>query len=268
MKKCCRILALIFIFNCFNQVLAQDGDGADALAKQLQNPVASLISVPIQANYDMNIGSEEGTQFLTNVQPVIPISISENWNLIGRAIVPIIKQCDVRGNSGKDSGLGDAVISGFFSPKAPTKGGIIWGVGPVLLVPTATKDILGTEKFGLGPTAVALKQIKSLTVGCLVNHIWSVAGADTRADVNATFFQPFIAKNFSGGYALAFNTELTQNWDYDATSGTFHIVASKVVSFGSQMAQVFAGPRIHYGNGNNAEWGIRAGLTLLFPTKS
>lgn len=268
MKSFYQILLLIVLSLGSIEITAQDGSGADDLAKQLQNPVANLISVPFQANYDLNVGPEDGTKFLTNVQPVIPISISENWNLIGRAIIPIVKQCDVNGNSGKQSGLGDAVISGFFSPKAPTKGGLIWGVGPAILAPTATKDELGSEKFGLGPTAVALKQIKSVTVGCLVNHIWSVAGKDDRADVNATFFQPFIAKNFSGGYALAFNTELTQNWDYDATSGTFHIVASKVVSFGSQMTQIFAGPRIHYGNGNPAEWGIRAGITLLFPTKS
>lgn len=267
MKKIYNVLTLAALSLYTLNLSAQDGSGADNLAKQLQNPVANLISVPFQANYDLNVGPNDGTKFLTNVQPVIPISISENWNLIGRAILPIIKQCDVNGNSGKQSGLGDAVISGFFSPKAPTKGGLIWGVGPVILAPTATKDELGLDKFGLGPTAVALKQMNSVTIGCLVNHIWSVGGKGN-TDVNATFFQPFIAKNFSGGYALAFNTELTQNWDYDATSGTFHIVASKVVSFGSQMTQIFAGPRIHYGNGNPAEWGIRAGITLLFPTKS
>ena len=242
-----------------------DGPSADELAKKLQNPVASLISVPFQGNMDFGVGPDDGTRFTMNIQPVIPISISENWNLIGRAILPVISQSDVFGNSGNQTGLGDAVISGFFSPKEPTKGGIIWGAGPVMLVPTATDDLLGTKKFGLGPTGVILKQIGSNTVGALVNHIWSVAGNQDRADVNATFLQPFIAHNFSGGYALAFNTEFTQNWEADTSSGSFHLVGSKVVSLGSQLAQVFVGPRIHYGNGNAADWGIRGGLTLLFP---
>lgn len=194
---------------------------ADELAQKLLNPVASLISVPFQGNFDYGIGPNNGSRFTMNIQPVIPLSISEDWNLIARAILPVISQEDVFGNSGSQFGLGDAVISGFFSPKAPTAGGIIWGVGPALLIPTATDNLLGTEKFGVGPTAVILKQAGSLTIGALVNHIWSVAGADDRSDVSSTFIQPFIAKNFSGGYALALNTELTQNWENQATQGFF-----------------------------------------------
>jgi hypothetical protein len=193
------------------------------------------------------------------------MSISEDWNLIGRVILPIISQTDVFGESGTQSGLGDAVISAFFSPKEPTSGGLIWGAGPVLLVPTATDDLLGTGKFGIGPTAVGLKQIGDLTVGALVNHIWSIAGDEDRGDVNTTFFQPFVAKNFTGGYALAVNTELSQSWDNDATNGTINIIGSKVISLGSQLAQVSIGPRIPYGNANTASWGFRAQFILLFP---
>ena len=235
------------------------------LAKQLQNPISSLISVPFQGNFDFGVGVADGSRFTLNIQPVIPISICEDWNLIARVILPFISQSDIAGNSNSQTGLGDAVISGFLSPKAPTSGGFIWGVGPVLLVPTATDDLLGTEKFGIGPTAVALKQSGSITFGALVNHIWSVAGSDDRADVNATFVQPFLAKNFKGGYALTMNTEITQNWDFDATTGYLHLIGSKVTSIGKQMTQFFVGPRIPYGNGNSADWGLRAGLVLLFP---
>ncbi|HKJ48537.1 MAG TPA: hypothetical protein VJ973_05580 [Christiangramia sp.] len=253
--------------------LAQEGDlqqetstsSADELAKKLQNPIASLISVPFQANFDFGIGPADGSRFLMNIQPVIPMSLSEDWNLIARVILPITSQNDVFGMSGNQTGLGDAVVSSFFSPKEPTSGGLIWGAGPVLLVPTATDELLGTEKFGIGPTAVGLKQIGDLTVGALVNHIWSVAGDDDRADVNATFIQPFIAKNFSGGYALTLNTELTQSWDYNATSGYLHLIGSKVVQIGPQLAQVAIGPRIPYGNANTADWGFRAAFVLLFP---
>ncbi|WP_223033760.1 hypothetical protein [Hanstruepera marina] len=243
----------------------QEISQADKLAKQLQNPVASLISVPFQGNFDFGIGSKNGSRMTLNIQPVIPISISENWNLIGRIILPVISQNNLYGNSGSQFGLSDAVVSGFFSPKEPTSGGLIWGAGPVFLIPTATDNLLGTEKFGVGPTAVVLKQAGQFTFGALVNHIWSVAGNDSRADVNNTFLQPFFAKNFKGGYALTLNTELTQNWDTDSTSGFLHLIGAKVFNIGKQLTQAFIGPRIPYGNGNTTSWGFRAGIVLLFP---
>ncbi|WP_250433923.1 hypothetical protein [Hanstruepera flava] len=243
----------------------QEISQADKLAKQLQNPVASLISVPFQGNFDFGIGSENGSRMTLNIQPVIPISISGNWNLIGRVILPVISQNNVYGNSGSQFGLSDAVVSGFFSPKEPTSGGLIWGAGPVFLVPTATDNLLGTEKFGMGPTAVVLKQAGKFTIGALVNHIWSVAGSNNRADVNNTFLQPFIAKNIKGGYSITLNTELTQNWEADATSGSLHLIGAKVFSIGKQLTQFAIGPRIPYGNANTADWGFRAMIVLLFP---
>ncbi|PNQ73779.1 hypothetical protein C1T31_05445 [Hanstruepera neustonica] len=264
---------LLFIFcYCFtfsqnteNNEEAPQESQADALAKQLQNPVASLISVPFQGNFDFGIGAANGSRMTLNIQPVVPISLSENWNLIGRVILPVISQQDVQGNSGSQFGLSDAVVSGFFSPKEPTSGGLIWGAGPVFLVPTATDNRLGTEKFGMGPTVVMLKQAGQFTIGALANHIWSVAGSDNRADVNNTFLQPFIARNFKGGYSLTINTELTQNWDADATSGSLHLIGAKVFSIGKQLTQFAIGPRIPYGNANTADWGFRAMIVLLFP---
>ncbi|THD65689.1 transporter [Robertkochia marina] len=241
------------------------GSDADALAKQLQNPVASLISVPFQFNFDFGIGPDDGTRMIMNFQPVVPISISEDWNLIGRVILPVIWQQDCVPCDDDQFGLGDAVVSAFFSPKDPGPSGIIWGVGPVLLVPTATDDLLGQEKFGIGPTAVVLKQFGSLTAGALANHIWSVAGNSDRADVNASFFQPFLAQNFPGGWAVSVNTEIAQDWDNDLTNGTLNLTGSKVTSIGSQLVNIFIGPRFPYGNGNPADWGFRTGIVLLFP---
>lgn len=272
MKKLTLIsIALFTISIAFAQENPQVDAGAapsdaDALAKQLQNPIASLISVPFQGNFDFGYEPNDGSRVLVNIQPVIPVSISKDWNLITRVILPVLSQTDVYGESGNQFGLGDAVISGFFSPKAPSSGGLIWGLGPVFSVPTATDNLLGSEKFGVGPTAVALKQVGKVTVGFLVNHVWSVAGSDDRADINNSFFQPFLAKNFPGGYAVNINTELTQNWDADATSGTINIGGSKVIVLGKQRAQIAAGPRIPYGNGNNSDWGFRAQFTLLFPS--
>lgn len=262
------LIVLLLLFSpliSLAQEEEQEGaPSAEELAKKLQNPVASLISVPFQGNFDFGVGPDDGRRFTLNVQPVIPLSISQDWNLIARVILPFIHQNDVFGNSGRQTGLGDAVVSAFFSPKEPTSGGLIWGAGPVFLVPTATDD-LGTKKFGIGPTGVVLKQIGDITVGALANHIWSVAGDDDMPDVNSTFLQPFVAKNFAGGYAITLNTELTQSWDYDATSGTINLTGSKVISIGNQLAQVALGPRIPYGNANTSEWGFRAVFVLLFP---
>ena len=132
-------------------------DSADELAKKLSNPVASLISVPMQYNVDFDIGSENGTKHYLNIQPVIPHSLSEHTNLITRVIMPVIHQDDIFGDSGSQFGLGDITPSFFFSPKEPV-GGWILGAGPVFLLPTATDELLGGEKWGAGPTVLALQQ--------------------------------------------------------------------------------------------------------------
>jgi len=169
-------------------------DQAVELAKKLANPIASLISVPMQYNYDEYGGVNDGASVdRLNIQPVIPFSISEDWNLITRTIVPLVDQQGFPSNAMNESGLGDVVASQFFSPKAPTANGWIWGAGPVELLPTASDEALGAEKWGLGPTAVALKQVGPWTIGGLANHIWSVGGDDDRADINATFVQPFVS---------------------------------------------------------------------------
>ncbi|WP_375582351.1 hypothetical protein [Cyclobacterium xiamenense] len=264
MHRLLLILGLVFIYT-ISKAQEKEKSAADDLAKQLQNPVASLVSVPFQNNFDFGIGPADGSRYTMNFQPVIPMSIGEDWNLIARAIVPIVAQKNVLGESGSQTGLGDVLLSGFFSPKDPTSGGLIWGVGPAFLVPTATHSLLGTDKFGLGPTAVALKQSGMTSFGALVNHLWSVAGNENRSDINATFFQPFVAQNFPGGKALTLNTEMTRNWSARSTSGTVNFVASQVFTLGKQATQLALGPRLHYGAGNTASWGFRAVLVLLFP---
>ena len=168
-------------------------DDETDIAKQLANPVAALISVPLQLNYDSDYGvDDEGSVLRLNVQPVIPFSLNDDWNLISRTILPIVDQNDVPFSGVSEFGLSDTVQSFFFSPKAPTASGWIWGAGPVLLVPTATDDVLGSKKWGIGPTAVALKQQGPWTYGGLANHIESFAGDSDRADISATFLQPFL----------------------------------------------------------------------------
>ena len=150
---------------------APPGENAE-LAQELSNPLADLMTIPIQMNYDRGIGpSDDGWKLQTNIQPVIPFHLNEDWNLISRTIMPVIYQDDLFPGSGSDFGLGDINLSLFFSPRKPTSGGITWGIGPVLLLPTATDDLLGADKWGAGPAVVALTIRGPWTVGFLGNHI-------------------------------------------------------------------------------------------------
>jgi len=188
---------------------------AQELAKKLANPIANLISFPIQMNFDSGYGSADGTRFVTNVQPVVPVELNKTWNLISRTILPVIQQSNIAGASGGQFGIGDVLQSAFFSPQAPTKGGIIWGAGPVFLLPTATNSLMGGKKWGVGPTFVALKQTRGTTIGLLMNHVFSVAGDDDRADISSTYAQPFWAYTTKKATTYMVNTETTYNWKAD-----------------------------------------------------
>lgn len=248
---------------------AASADNAAELAQKLSNPVSSLISVPFQFNYDEGYGpDDDGYRLTLNIQPVIPFSISDDWNLISRTIVPLIYQDDVVPGEGSQFGIGDILQSLFFSPKKPTDNGLIWGVGPVLLLPTATSDLLGSEKFGIGPTAVLLKQHNGWTYGALANHVWSVAGESDRADVNSTFLQPFLSYTTSSAWTFTLNTESTYDWEAEEWSVPIHFMVSKLLKFGDQHVQFFIGARYWADSppGGPDGFGLRLGFTLLFPT--
>ena len=242
---------------------------ADELAKQLSNPIASLVSVPIQINDDEELGpAKEGSKILVNIQPVIPVSISDDWNMISRTIVPIVRLEDASQEPGTQSGLGDVLQSLFFSPKAPTASGWIWGVGPVLLAPTASDDLLGSEKWGTGPTVVVLKQTPNgWTYGALANHVWSFAGDDERPDVSSTFLQPFLAKGLGLGRTLSVNFESSYDWKAEQWTVPLNLGYSKVARIGDQLVSYQGGIRYYFdAPDGGAEWGLRFTFTLLRPS--
>lgn len=272
--RCFRFLVLLVAamgsqtFDAFAQDTTAPTNAADPaeLAKKLANPVASLISVPFQNNTDVGIGSYKGSKNILNVQPVIPVKLTQKLNLIARVVLPIISQHDITGENTTQSGLSDAVVSGFVSP-AEAKNGLVWGAGPAFLVPTATNDFLGTKKFGVGPTALILRQANGWTYGALVNQIWSVAGDETRAAVNQLYLQPFVVRNWKSGAGVGLSSEITQNWEA-ATSSVFILPSiSGITKLGKQIVSLALGPRIQVAapGGNKANFGVRAALTFVFP---
>lgn len=245
---------------------AGGGSNAAELAKKLANPVASLISVPFQFNYDEGFGPKDAYKLTLNIQPVVPISLDEEWNLIIRTIVPVVYQDSLADGIGSKFGLGDTVQSFFFSPKAPTSGGWIWGVGPVFLWPTGTDDILGSEKWGAGPTGLILRQEKGWTYGMLANHIWSYAGDGDRRSVNATFLQPFLVYTFPTATGIGINTESTYDWSDSQWTVPINVFINQVVKFGKQPVQFQIGPRFYAETPDGGpEWGVRFAMTFLFP---
>jgi hypothetical protein len=247
-------------------VLAQE-DPAE-LAKKLSNPSSELISVPFQLNYDEDIGPvEDGKRLSLFTNPVIPFELNRDWNIISRTLLPVVWQDDIFPGSGSQFGIGDIVQSLFFSPKAPTTGGWIWGAGPVFLLPTGSDDLLTADKWGAGPTGVVLRQHGPWTFGMLANHIWSFAGDSGRADVNNTFLQPFLAYTTPTAWTFSLNTESTYDWKNEEWSVPIHGVVTKVTKIGNQMVSVGGGVRYWADSPPSGPEGLgfRFLFTLLLP---
>jgi len=271
-------LALATSTLCAQETVTDDKAAAAELAKKLANPVASLISVPIQNNWDFGIGSANAMRYTANIQPVIPFSLGEDWNLITRTIVPVIyAESPVKGGS-DHSGLGDVVQSFFFSPKAPVSGWIV-AAGPVMLYPTATDQALGFGKWGAGPTALVLQQNQGWTYGVLANHLWSYANAGrysassaddasdgSGAQVNATFIQPFVSYTTKTFTTFGLNTESTYDWPHSQWTVPLNVSVSQLLKLGKQPLQLSLGAK-YYAEGpqGGPDWGLRFAITLLFP---
>jgi len=243
---------------------------ADALRKAAQNPVASLISVPIQNNFNTGIEPGYRTQNVLNIQPVIPLKVSDNWNLIIRWITPIIYQPLPAPSPSAQvgfSGLGDMQPTFLLSPGKPHK--LIWGAGPIIQIPTATSQYTGQGKLAVGPNVVALAMPGHFVLGVLVNNIWSIAGSGSRTDVNQMLLQYFINYNMKKGWFLTLQPIITANWN--AASGSVWTVpfgggVGRIMKLGFQPVNISVQA---YGNAvypsQTSSWGVRASFSLLFP---
>ena len=269
------LLVLFFVFVISSNSFSQDASQAHKatlqtdLAKQSQNPVANLISVPFQNNINFGLGPHDRTQNLLLIEPVIPIRLTDNWNLISRTIIPVLYHPDVQSSSGGEFGLSDINESLFFCASKPGK--IVWGLGPSVQFPTATDNVLGTGKWAAGPTATLLTMHGHWVWGVLVNNLWSFAGDNDRKDINFMALKYFVNYNFSHGWHLTSSPTITANWKADNDNrwtiplggggGKVFHVGKQAMNFQTQAFYNVERPA------GGPDWTLRIQLTFLFPGK-
>jgi hypothetical protein len=244
-----------------------EADGA-ALAKKLSNPISDLVSVPFQFNWEQGVGPDDDTRFVLNVQPVMPFTLTKNVNLIARVIVPLVSQPALVEGGAPTFGVSDVLASFFLSPSKP--GSFTWGAGPVIGLPSTSEPTLGTGKWSLGPTIVALKQSGPWTVGALWNQVWSVGGDPGRKDVSQMFVQPFVAYQTKSLWTITLQSETTANWQATDEKWTVpvNLVFSKLSSFGPFPASYSFGPGVFAAHPDaGPTWKIRGAITILLPRK-
>jgi len=264
------IIAFLSITGLFAQEKTKDAQPEEQKSKEdiekaAQNPIASMYVLPFQNNTQFGIGPDKRTQNITNIQPVIPIGLGENVNLIVRTIIPLISQPTTINES--EFGLGDIALSLFFTPRKPGK--LIWGVGPAIGIPTATDPVLGTKKWSAGPSIIALVQPKGWTMGFVIQNTWSFAGDDNRADINAFYTNIFVVKNIAKGWYVNSAPIITANWD--AEQGEQWLVPlgvglGKIFRLGKLPINAQAG----YYNyviapTDGPDWQLRAQINFMFP---
>lgn len=252
-----------------HSALAQAGDAA-SLAKAAQNPIADMISLPFQNNTNFKTGPLDKTQNVLNIQPVYPINLNADWNLITRSIVPVISQPAFTRTQDRENGIGDVQFSAFFSPKQPVNGWV-WGGGAIVQLDTATDDQLGQGAWGLGPTAVALHLGKTWVYGALINNVWSVDEDEGRKDVNQMLLQPIVNYNFPKhpGLYLTFTPIITADWEADSGQKwtvPLGLGIGQIMRFDNQPVNLQAAAYYNVERPDNGPlWQLRLQIQFLFP---
>ena len=261
------VAALLLICLTVHFQTAHADEGTTQLAKAAQNPLAALVSLPFQANFNNGFGEYDRMFFNLNIQPVVPFP-GERWNIISRTIIPVTSV--PIGELDSVFGIGDTSLSLFWTPAKASA--LTWGIGPAIMLPTASnQEILGSGKFSIGPTGVVFYNVGKWTMGAVASNVWSVAGDSERDDVNFFYAQYFLNYNFGGGWALGTAPILTCNWE--AESGNqwtipWGVQVSKVTHFGNQPVNLLLG---YYSNAEHpagaADSQVRFQINFMFPQK-
>ncbi len=268
LKQATRVLGLFALGAIFATPVRAELS-AEELAKLAQNPVGNLISLPFQNNTNLHYGPERKTQNILNIQPVIPISVNDDWNIITRTILPVISMPSLYPGDDRTNGIGDTVFTAFLSPAKP--GSLIWGAGPVVQLPTNSNAELGNKNWGLGPSFVVLhlEHGDPWVYGVLANNIWSLSSDQQGGSYNNGLIQPFVNYNLEGGLYLTSSPILTVDWKADDDN-------KWTVPLGGGVGKIF-----HFGKlpvntqisayynvitpDNGPDWQIRAQVQLMFP---
>lgn len=262
----CSIIVLIAITALSSPAWAE---GAAPDLRQLPaNPIADILSLPLQLNHDTGLGAAgRDTRTTLNLQPIVPMSVSEDWKIISRTIVPLIRQDSPHPSRWETSGLGDTAQSFFLSPKALTKNGWDWGAGVVVRAPTASDPRLGADQWAVGPTAVAVKLTgNGWVVGALANHLWSLSGESHVPAINHSFVQPFFTKGLGGPYSLSGNLESNYDWNRKRWHIPANLLLGKLTRVGNQRLLLQGGLRYQLvAPANAGDWGVRLMVTFLYP---
>jgi hypothetical protein len=246
-----------------------DAQATSEIAKQAQNPIASLISVPFENDFNPQTGFKKEDSYVLEMKPVVPFTLSNDWNLITRTIIPAIQVPDLAPGVDGTSGLGDIQLSLFLSPSKA--GALIWGAGPVVSFPTASQEILGTKKLSLGPTVVVLRIQGHWLFGTLVQNLTSVAGPSARSDVNQILMQPFVNYNLKHGWYLTSSPIITANWEVNLNQRWVVPVGGgfgKIVHLGKLPVNIYSQVfrNVERPDGTT-HWSARVQAQLLFPKK-
>jgi hypothetical protein len=264
-----KLAGLLLLLLTATTAFAQEDDGgsmsAEDLAKKAQNPVANLISLPLQNNMVFGEGPDDRVRNTLNIQPVWPFELNDKWNLITRTILPVISA--PAPGMDRTNGIGDLSFTAFFSPV--DSGDWTWGVGPVLLFPTASDEVLGTDRYSAGPSFVALTTPGPWVIGALVSNVWDYAGSSGGSDVNFFTFQYFINYNFPSGWYLTSAPINTANWNAPSGEewtipiggggGKLVKIGKQPVNFNTQVFYYLESPTMA------GDWEWRFQAQLLFP---
>jgi hypothetical protein len=255
-------ITVLFALSVSSSATTEESD--TDLAKKTQNPVANLISLPFQNNTSYNSGPRERTQNVTNIQPVIPLSINDEWNLITRTIFPIVSEPSSRPGQNRQTGIGDTTFTPFLSPKEPAFGSLIWGAGPIINIPTASDERLGADLWGMGISAVGLTIQGPIVAGAVISNTWNLEGED----FSRFLLQYFVNYNLGDGWYIVSSPIMTADWEADDNAWTIPVGGGfgKVETFGKlpvnfSVQAFYNAEKTKFGG----DWSTRLQVQLLFP---